>query len=198
MAGSPRSTSAAPRAPRALTGTHMPVSADTAGSTPAVSTLLQTTCKTNPTAPTKTERPPIPESRLPVTDRRGSEPPGWGVGCRRATFFKPIIVLLCGCEGRKHPRATLTLYMYTVQVGGYLYGVQLSSDGWEKRPKRYSQGHPYPSDCGRAGARARRSGRAQSGHDPEVGQGARRDAHGPLLALSQQGRALGRHGGQHL
>src|SRR5215217_4451928 len=65
--GSPRSTSAAPRAPRALTGTQRPACAETVGSTPAVSTDLKTTCKTNATAPTKTRRPPILDSRVPVT-----------------------------------------------------------------------------------------------------------------------------------
>src|SRR5215203_6805828 len=95
MAGSPRSTSAAPRAPRTLSGTQRPACAETAGSTPAVSTDLKTTCKTNATAPTKTRRPPNLDSRVPVTvptsqtlsclartarpcPGRGYEPPGLG------------------------------------------------------------------------------------------------------------------------
>ena len=68
--------------------------------------------------------------------------------------------------------------MYGVQIRRYLYGVQLPRDGSEKSPKRSQQGHPYPSGGGRGGARARRLGGAWGGHDPEVGQGPRRDAHG--------------------
>src|SRR5918997_3574036 len=123
MAGSPRSTSAAPRAPSALTGTQRPACAETAGSTPAVSTDLKITCKTNAPAPMKTRRPPILESRVPVTVRRGYEPPGWGAHRRRTTSsFKPIVVLLSRRESRKTPthvllRCTCTLYRHE----DYLY-----------------------------------------------------------------------------
>src|SRR5918995_2594765 len=197
-------------APRALSGTQSPACAETAGSTPALSTDLKTTCKTNAAAPTKTRRPPILKSRVPVTvptsqtllhcacsaavpRSRVRATLSWVPRGRTTSSSSSLCPPSLLATDETTRTCTLVSHLYGVHVHrtgkGYLYGVQLSRDGSEKSPKCYQQGHPYSSDGGRRGARARRSGRAWGGYDPEVGQGARRDAHGSVLALPQQRRA---------
>jgi len=65
IAGKPARTSMPPAAPMTLTGTQSCSCAETAGSTPAVSTDRQTMCRMDAMAPT-TSSPPLPGTCAPT------------------------------------------------------------------------------------------------------------------------------------